>query len=216
MPAHFSIDYDKQDEWLPVAGMMQSPINIDTQTTKEATAKEASSLNLYFNSYDRSFLNNGSNLQLFCEGQARLNGRRFSLVQLHFHTESEHAIDHQHFPLEGHFLYQASNGQTAVVAVLYQIGRHSPAFEQVLQQFDEEKAEGECMLDTLVPSDKSYFHYLGSLTAPPIIENVEWYVLKQPMSVSAEQVAAFEEIHGKNRRDLQLLNGRTILEFEEK
>ncbi|MEO1773242.1 carbonic anhydrase [Enterococcus sp. 665A] len=216
LPARFLIDYHEQNDWLPEAGTLQSPINIDSMQVRTVTAKEASSLKLFFNSKQRSFLNNGQNLQLLCQGKARLNGRRFSLVQMHFHAESEHTINHQHFPLEGHFLYRASNGQTAVVAVLYTLGNHNPAFEQVLHQFAQEKAEGECAVDALLPSDKSYYHYLGSLTTPPLTENVEWYVLQQTMTVSEEQVAAFEKIHGKNCRDLQSLNDRTILHFEER
>ncbi|MBO1305974.1 carbonic anhydrase family protein [Enterococcus sp. 669A] len=216
MPARFFIDYQNQNDWLPLAGTLQSPINIDTSLAETVTAREASSIKLFFDSNQRSFFNNGQNLQLLCHGKARLNGRRFSLVQLHFHAESEHTIDQQQFPLEGHFLYRAANGQTAVVAVLYTIGRHNSAFEQVLQQFANENAEGECALDTLLPMDKSYYHYLGSLTTPPLTENVEWYVLQQTMSVSAEQVAKFEKIHGKNCRNLQPLNDRSVLHFAEK
>jgi len=29
----------------------------------------------------------------------------------------------------------------------------------------------------LLPANKSYYHYLGSLTTPPLTENVEWYVM---------------------------------------
>ena len=37
--------------------------------------------------------------------------------------------------------------------------------------------------------NQSYWTYEGSLTTPPLYESVTWIVLKQPIEVSAVQVA---------------------------
>ena len=46
------------------------------------------------------------------------------------------------------------------------------------------------MLDIskILPEDKSYFTYPGSLTTPPLFESVTWVVFKDPIEMSEEQL----------------------------
>ncbi|MGH9725409.1 MAG: carbonic anhydrase family protein, partial [Candidatus Acidiferrales bacterium] len=67
-------------------------------------------------------------------------------------------------------------------------------------------------LEDLLPADRGYFTFAGSLTTPPCTENVTWYVLKQPVEVSPAQIAAFAKLYPDNARPLQPANGREILE----
>mgnify|MGYP003297106922 CR=1 FL=1 len=48
---------------------------------------------------------------------ALIRGRHFELLQFHFHAASEHTIDGESFPLEGHFVFKAKDGRLAVVGV---------------------------------------------------------------------------------------------------
>lgn len=43
----------------------------------------------------------------------------------------------------------------------------------------------------LLPASRDFWTYLGSLTTPPLLECVIWIVLKQPVTVSKEQVEIF-------------------------
>jgi len=43
----------------------------------------------------------------------------------------------------------------------------------------------------LLPKDVSYYTYMGSVTAPPCTEGVQWFVLKTPVDISPEQIGAF-------------------------
>nr|WP_252893052.1 carbonic anhydrase family protein [Lentilactobacillus otakiensis] len=55
------------------------------------------------------------------------------------------------------------------------------------------------------------FHYLGSLTTPPLTEGVEWLLVSNPdFTVSDDQVEWFRKHFGKDDRKLQPLNGRSI------
>lgn len=67
----------------------------------------------------------------------------------------------------------------------------------------------------MLPTNKSYYHYLGSLTTPPLSENVEWYVMKNSVEVSKAQIEAFQSYYNSNNRDIQPLNERLILKHEE-
>ena len=42
--------------------------------------------------------------------------------------------------------------------------------------------------ERVLPSDRSYFSYLGSLTTPPLLESVTWLIFKQPIKTTKEQV----------------------------
>jgi carbonic anhydrase len=63
----------------------------------------------------------------------------------------------------------------------------------------------------MLPADRAkYLQYVGSLTTPPCTEGVVWIVLRQPVSVSAEQIALFRKMVGSNARPVQPVNGRLI------
>jgi carbonic anhydrase len=88
MEAKFYIDYCEQQEWTVASGLRQSPIDI--QTKEVQFLEEESEIILSFESYSSDFLNNGQNLQLLGKGQAILNHRKYSFIQMHFHADSEH------------------------------------------------------------------------------------------------------------------------------
>ncbi|WP_256595366.1 carbonic anhydrase family protein [Listeria grayi] len=49
----------------------------------------------------------------------------------------------------------------------------------------------------------------------PLSENVEWYVMQHPVSISSAQIKAFEKHYKANNRKTQPLHGRKILEHHE-
>lgn len=65
----------------------------------------------------------------------------------------------------------------------------------------------------LLPKDKDYFYYSGSLTTPACSEGVRWLVMKRPITMSDEQSGSLRKAIGfDNNRPAQPLNGRAILE----
>ena len=64
----------------------------------------------------------------------------------------------------------------------------------------------------LLPDDRGYYRYMGSLTTPPCSEGVNWYVLTGRLAVSAEQVKKFARAIGEpNARPEQALNHRLLM-----
>jgi carbonic anhydrase len=62
----------------------------------------------------------------------------------------------------------------------------------------------------LLPAKKGYYTFQGSLTTPPCSEDVRWLVLKTPLKIAGNEIAAFGKIYPMNARPTQPLNGREL------
>ena len=62
----------------------------------------------------------------------------------------------------------------------------------------------------LLPSDRGYYTFEGSLTTPPCSEGVRWFVLKSPTTIAGDEITAFARLYPINARPTQPLNGRKI------
>jgi len=63
----------------------------------------------------------------------------------------------------------------------------------------------------LLPANRGYFTYTGSLTTPPCSEGVRWIVLKSPSTLSKAEIAIFASHYPNDARPVQDLNGRHVL-----
>src|SRR6185436_16383 len=64
--------------------------------------------------------------------------------------------------------------------------------------------------ESLLPTRRAHFRYVGSLTTPPCTEGVQWVVYSTPVEVSAEQVARFAALFPHNARPVMPLNRRRL------
>jgi carbonic anhydrase len=81
-----------------------------------------------------------------------------------------------------------------------------------LERHEEQLAQVPLDLAQLLPADRGYYTYMGSLTAPPCSEGVLWMVMKTPVAVTDSQVAIFSRLYPMNSRPLQSAAGRMIKE----
>jgi carbonic anhydrase len=65
-------------------------------------------------------------------------------------------------------------------------------------------------LNHLLPPDRRYYTYMGSLTTPPCNEGVLWMVMRQPVPLSQEQIDVFARLYPMNARPVQQASGRLI------
>ena len=144
-------------------------------------------------------------------------GRRYDLVQFHFHRPSEERVNGKQFDMVAHLVHRDIDGRLAVVAVLLERGPAHPLVQSVwnnlpLEKGDEIAARATLDLNTLLPTERSYFTYMGSLTTPPCSEGVLWMVMKAPMLISADQINIFARLYPMNARPIQPASGRLIKE----
>jgi carbonic anhydrase len=142
-------------------------------------------------------------------------GKTFELVQFHFHRPSEERINGRQFDMVAHLVHKDLEGRLAVVAVLLDRGSVQPVVQSVwnnlpLEKGEEVVARSNLDLNALLPSDRAYFTYMGSLTTPPCSEGVLWMVMKNPVSISPDQISIFSRLYPMNARPIQSASGRLI------
>ncbi len=194
-------------------GKNQSPINVTTSLDADLEP-----LKLTYAKSSKEILNNGHTIQVNMEAGDTLtvDGISFDLKQFHFHTPSENHIDGKSFPLEAHFVHLDKKGNIAVLALMFEEGKENKQLAKVWEKMPEDaNAKSQLKLayiaSSLLPDDKEYYRFNGSLTTPPCTEGVRWMVLKTPVTVSKDQVEKFLNImHHPNNRPVQATNARVI------
>jgi carbonic anhydrase len=197
------------------SGRNQSPVNIDATT--HASLKPLKSIQKFA---AKDIANNGHSVQVnFKEGNMLvLDSGAYQMKQVHFHSPSENTIHGKIFPLEAHFVHADSKGNLTVLAVMYTEGKANLGLAKLWGQMSKEVSEPVALKNRvtaseLIPDNRSYYRYSGSLTTPPCTEGVRWLVMKNPMTASKEQIKALNDvIQHDNNRPLQALNGRIIVE----
>jgi carbonic anhydrase len=62
----------------------------------------------------------------------------------------------------------------------------------------------------LLPPDRSYWSYIGSITVPPCTEDVQWLSMQTATELSQDQVQAFAKLYPDDARQVQPTNKRKI------
>jgi len=166
-------------------------------------------------------VDNGHTIQVnVAPGSAiEVNGRRYELQQFHFHRPSEERVDGKRFEMVAHLVHRDAEGRLAVVAVLLEPGAAQGVVQAVwnhlpLEKGDEVAVRAPLDPTALLPEERSYFTYMGSLTTPPCSQGVLWMVMKRPVAVSPEQIGIFARLYPMNARPIQPASGRLIKESE--
>ena len=197
-------------------GQRQSPIDIQGGLTIELEP-----VKFNYRSSRFAVVDNGHTVQanLMSGNFIELGGKRFELKQFHFHRPSEERIDGRQFEMSVHLVHKDDEGNLAVVGLLLDRGAPHAAVQKVwnslpLEKQEELPARTPLELNDLLPTDRSYYTYMGSLTTPPCSEGVRWIVMRQPISVSQDQIDLFARLYPMNARPIQQVAGRRILQSQ--
>jgi carbonic anhydrase len=145
------------------------------------------------------------------------NGVRYELIEYSFRHPSETAVKGKLTEMEIQLLHRATDGKMAVVAVRLRENMDAPnavlaALWPHLPQTvgTTEKVTEMVNAGGLLPGDRGYWTYMGSLTTPPCTEGVRWFVFEQELTLSRNQMRIFEALFRMNTRELQDAHGRRI------
>lgn len=202
-------------------GSKQSPVNL-TNATEESNLPL---LEFTGNATKTSIKNNGHTIVFEQEpGSFITYGLTsnnlfddYTLGQFHFHAKSEHELNGAQAALEAHFVCRSVwSDHYIVIGVMIEEGASNPFLAQFVNKLPataDQTVKDDALTYIpfdLLPSNKSYFTYEGSLTTPPCSEVVNWIVMENKVEATAAEIKAFADIMGHNYRPVQPLNSRTI------
>ena len=195
-------------------GKRQSPIDI-----RAATPGRLPQLEFAYQSEPLRVANDGHTLRVRMSrgGYLKLGAELYRLQQFHFHTPGGDRLSGEEFPLAAHLLHKGASGQLLAVVVLFRLGAPHPGLSSLWAHIPaavdgDHAVPGQVAnAQAMLPVNKGYFRYTGSLTASPCTEGVTWLVMKQPLEVSAEQLQLWKKHFADNIRSTQPMHGREVL-----
>jgi len=210
-------------------GRMQSPIDLTHPLEVPSHSYKHHSLQFtynkciasgYFNPNTFIVIKNFGTMALL--NRLRHPVKTFEALQFHFHAPSEHTIDGRHYAAEMHIVHHCTRNPTdlAVAAVLFDEGPASPFLDTVINPTGKVDLMGFVEGKSVV---EDFYYYFGSLTTPMCDEIVRWFVLKQVMTLSQEQLHFFQSrwAHNPdfaggrgNNRPINQRNKRNVLLFQ--
>lgn len=199
-------------------GKNQSPV--DLQENKAVGTADLPGLEVVYGQPELEVVNNGHTIQVnypIGNSYLKVGGHRFELLQLHFHTPSEHQLNGFNYPMEVHLVHKDNAGNLAVLGIIFKQGEHNAELQKLIEHLPQKVGKVyrhknvHLNLTAFFPKDTRFYKYSGSLTTPPCSEGVYWMVFKQPIEASADQLEAMEKIMGANNRPVQPYYSRHVL-----
>jgi len=190
-------------------GHHQSPIDI-----RNPKSADLPPIQFAYQGTPLHIVNNGHTIQVnYAPGSfITVGGQQYQLTQFHFHHPSEERINSKRFAMVAHLVHTSPEGGPVVVAVLLDAGaanptiaslwQHLPTHEGPEQQFDDVQIDA----TGLLPQDRAYYTFTGSLTTPPCTDGVTWFVLKTPEPISRVRptrlAGSIRATHGRSNHSM--------------
>ncbi|PAF53434.1 hypothetical protein BKH42_05780 [Helicobacter sp. 13S00482-2] len=196
-------------------GRLQSPVNINDF----AQTKSPDKIIFSYKGTPKLEINDGRTIRVEYDkgGYVDVDGHRYYLKQFHFHSPAENLLKNKQYPLEMHLVNEDKDGHLMVVSIWFKEGKDNkilnPVWKVMPKKTGEKVKVSNVDLAKLIPNKIHFFHYNGSLTTPPCTEGVSWFILKEPLEISKDQIKKFQQtIKEPNNRPIQPLNGRKIIQ----
>jgi carbonic anhydrase len=195
-------------------GKMQSPIDIE-----HAEELRISELKFKYQPVDLDILNDCNRYRVlvkFPDNYWLTVGKKpYFLTEIHFRQPGETSLKGRRPVMSIQFLHFSPEGVFLVIEVPVVAGKENPAiktlWEHIPEPGKEDKVEGVRInpMD-LLPAERSFYRYPGSLTTPPCDEVVMWYVMKNPVELSEAQISEYTKRYHDTARPLQPGNDRPV------
>jgi carbonic anhydrase len=145
------------------------------------------------------------------------NGERYDLIYIDFRHPSEETVKNKLTDMSVQLVHQSADGKLAIIAVRLKedMGNPNAVLATLWPHLPQKAGTSDKVADLvnpagLLPADRGYWTYMGSLTTPPCTEGVRWFIFEQEISMSREQLRNFAPLFKVNTRPLQDAHGRRI------
>ncbi len=147
----------------------------------------------------------------------RVGKKPYFLTELHFHEPGENAVKGVRPAMAIHLVHLSPESTFLVIEVPVIVGKENPAIKTLWEHIPEAGKENKVSgvkfnAADLLPADRDYYRFPGSLTTPLCNEGVTWYLLKKPIEMSQAQIDEYKKYYHDTARPLQPLNNRPVAE----
>lgn len=195
------------------SGKAQSPVDIINAKTMALKP-----LSFHYTNSDGFLMNQAHSVKVEIPkgNHIFINKKQYDLLRVYIRVPSEHTVEGKNYAAELQLVHENSKKELAVVSVFFEEGKSNYPLFRLLSQFPKKPApmkpyKGKFNPKNLLPNDKSYYFYKGSMSFPPCKEGVKWFILKEPMSLSKSQLYQIKmSLPKANNRPTQPLHNRSI------
>ena len=194
-------------------GKEQSPIDIRGARVD----KSLKPIEFHYVSGSMTLTNTGHTIEVTppAGGYIVADGVRYDLTGFHFHHPGEEPVKGKLSDMSVHLVHKSADGKIAVIAVRLNEGNGNAILAGLWPHLPKKVGATEKVTEALspaglLPTDKGYWTYQGSLSEPPCTEGVRWFVFEQQAELDREQLKAFGYLYKVNSRMVQPTHGRKI------
>src|SRR5262249_36974523 len=201
---------------LCTTGKMQAPIDIEG-----ARKLRIATPNIKYEPVDLDIVDDCNRHRLlvkFPDNYWLRGGKKpYNLTELHFRTRGETAAKRKRPRMSVELVHFSPEGVFLVIEVPVVAGKENPVIKTLWDHMPdpgrEIKVKGlKINAADLLPADRSFYRYPGSLTTPICNEVATWMVMKNPIELSEAQIEQYAKRYRDNARPLQPANGRPVSE----
>lgn len=195
-------------------GKRQSPIDI-----RDGIAVDLEEIRFDYRPTHFKILDNGHTLQVSVGGSSfSLTGKTYDLEYISFHRPGEMRVDGRRYEMSAHLVHKGEDGSQAIIALLLERGKEHPVIQTLWNYLPLERNHvvqpPKVTVDVtqLLPANRKYYTFMGSITTPPCTEGVLWVVMKDAVPISEDQIRVFSRLYRNNARPAQPVGERIIKE----
>ncbi len=198
------------------SGKMQAPIDI-----QHAEKLRINDLKFNYQPADLDIVNDCNQYRIlvkFPDNYWLTVGKKpYFLSEIHFREPGENAVNGKRPRMSIQLVHFSPEGVFLIIEVPVVAGKENPVVKTLWKNIPapgkETKVKGVKINPTdLLPADRSFYRFPGSLTTPICNEVATWYVMKNPIELSEEQIAEYTKHYHNTARPLQPLNDRPVSE----
>lgn len=203
------------------SGTNQSPIQLETKKAKSCSHK--CKLLFYYRSSRCNITRSGRVFYIEYDKGSHVvyNGEVYELERISFTTPTSHKIDKSSGQVEAHLYHKSpTSGEILILAILYEVNEASSKSKVFFDNFIDFVPKTDKSINInmssdwdafyMLPVQKSFFTYSGSIINSPCNENVQWIVFSNFANLSDMAYRKISGIVGTNARAIQPTGSRDI------
>jgi len=141
----------------------------------------------------------------------------YRLSEIDFHAPSENAVNGKRTPMSIEFIHLSPESTFLIIEVPVVVGKENPVIKTLWEHIPgggKETVVASVKINPmdLLPQDRGFYRFPGSLTTPVCNEGVKWFLMKEPIEMSEAQIAKYKDYYHDTARPLQPSNDRPVVQ----